>query len=957
MVFKTVASSAKTIVDLTDAYTVSLSNESVSIACDVAGTAVAGELGAGGKATAVLSVYKGTIALTAVGSGVTPAVGQYKYIIGTTTGSTVARSNDSTFYIATLLADAGSVPVTIYLEGNTTTVTKTLTWNKSKTGATGKAIVSIAEEYYYSTSSSTQSDSSWGTAVPAWVNGRYLWTRTRTVFSSGPDSLTNPVCITGQKGTDGTIYYTWVKYADNADGTIGMADTPAGKRYIGISVNQTSSTESTTPTFYTWSPLYDNVVVGGTNLWLDSSPEKSLANWNVGDGTKTLDATMLWQGKPTIKFVKASVTAGGLSNNNVRSGLPASTQFAYSFMVRSSVSMPLNANSMGHMQVLGTSDGGANNHRETAITYSPTTIPANVWTKATIVFSTPAEAIAGETFTFRSFLYYLTYGATYYFSDFQLEKGNISSDWTPAPEDVSNQIETKAKTFTSTPVVPYNIGDIWKNGTSVYVCSTPRNTGSFLLSEWTLTADTTTAQRLNEDPAVTRVTGRKLHFTDQVLMDDAWIEKLVANSIIATKIQATELDAGKITTGSLNASLITTGSLNASLITTGALNASLITTGNFDASRITAGVISAGNGKSTINMSTGAFSLGSGKIAFDGTTLSLNVDSLKITNSSVATQTYTDTAVTNIEVGGRNTFKKTTSITQASGTNTRTANALNGTTIVSTVAGSVRINNVITENGNWTFSAWVTSTVAGTLTIDFADNSSQTFAISTTRTKISKTGLVANYSVGTYHFIDISGLPISTVTFEDVKVEKGNKATAWTPAPEDVAYDIEQKADSSATLDAINAVASSAANAQSIANSKLDTSSYDNFINEYLDYKKAIASEQSDSSKNLQDAKDAISSITNSMGDMKESWTFNNGTQIDATGSGMLLSDGTGGMNLLLSNNRISFFDSGVEVAYIADKTLKINHGIFVKSAQIGAHLISSSPSNPDITIVSWVGI
>ena len=93
------------------------------------------------------------------------------------------------------------------------------------------------------------------------------------------------------------------------------------------------------------------------------------------------------------------------------------------------------------------------------------------------------------------------------------------------------------------------------------------------------------------------------------------------------------------------------------------------------------------------------------------------------------------------------------------------------------------------------------------------------------------------------------------------------------------------------------------------------------------------------------------------MGGMKESWKFNNGTQIDATGDGMLLSDGTGGMNLLLSNNRISFFDSGVEVAYIADKTLKINHGIFVTSAQIGAHLISALPSNPDITIVSWVGI
>ena len=190
----------------------------------------------------------------------------------------------------------------------------------------------------------------------------------------------------------------------------------------------------------------------------------------------------------------------------------------------------------------------------------------------------------------------------------------------------------------------------------------------------------------------------------------------------------------------------------------------------------------------------------------------------------------------------------------------------------------------------------------------------------------------------------------------NIKLEKGNKATDWTPAPEDVAYDIEQKADSAATLDAINAVASSAANAQSAANSKLDKSSYDNFINEYLDYKKAIASEQSDSSKNLQDAKDAIASITNSMGDMKESWTFNNGTQIDATGKGLLLSDSAGGMNVIISNDRISFFDRGAEVAYISNKALKINNGIFTNSAQIGAHLISPSPSNPDITVVSWVG-
>ena len=170
-------------------------------------------------------------------------------------------------------------------------------------------------------------------------------------------------------------------------------------------------------------------------------------------------------------------------------------------------------------------------------------------------------------------------------------------------------------------------------------------------------------------------------------------------------------------------------------------------------------------------------------------------------------------------------------------------------------------------------------------------------------------------------------------------------------------YDIEQKADSAAVSEAINGVASSASGAQAIANAKLDKSAYDNFIKEYGEYKAALAADQSVAAGSLQAAQSAVASIQKDMGNMKESWTFNNGTKIEATGNGMLISDGNpAGMNMLLSQNRLSFFDGGVEVAYIADKTMKINHGIFVKSAQIGSHLISTSPTNSDITIVSFVG-
>lgn len=58
------------------------------------------------------------------------------------------------------------------------------------------------------------------------------------------------------KGDDGTTYYTWIKYADNADGG-GISDNPVAadgtlKKYIGFAYNKTSPTESNVASDYTW---------------------------------------------------------------------------------------------------------------------------------------------------------------------------------------------------------------------------------------------------------------------------------------------------------------------------------------------------------------------------------------------------------------------------------------------------------------------------------------------------------------------------------------------------------------------------------------------------------------------------------------------------------------------------------------------------------------------------------
>ena len=58
--------------------------------------------------------------------------------------------------------------------------------------------------------------------------------------------------VPGTPGEDGKTLYTWVRYADNAQGG-GFSDDPEGKDYIGLAYNRETPVESNDPSDYTWS--------------------------------------------------------------------------------------------------------------------------------------------------------------------------------------------------------------------------------------------------------------------------------------------------------------------------------------------------------------------------------------------------------------------------------------------------------------------------------------------------------------------------------------------------------------------------------------------------------------------------------------------------------------------------------------------------------------------------------
>ena len=67
----------------------------------------------------------------------------------------------------------------------------------------GKGIDHIVEQYYSSTNATSLENDEWSTAAPAWVDGRYIWTRSVIYYTDGTSVTTSPICTTGFKGARG----------------------------------------------------------------------------------------------------------------------------------------------------------------------------------------------------------------------------------------------------------------------------------------------------------------------------------------------------------------------------------------------------------------------------------------------------------------------------------------------------------------------------------------------------------------------------------------------------------------------------------------------------------------------------------------------------------------------------------------------------------------------------------
>lgn len=169
-----------------------------------------------------------------------------------------------------------------------------------------------------------------------------------------------------------------------------------------------------------------------------------------------------------------------------------------------------------------------------------------------------------------------------------------------------------------------------------------------------------------------------------------------------------------------------------------------------------------------------------------------------ITAAVTSSKEYTNNAINNIQIGGRNYFAfSRTKIENTSGTG-KFDKSINGAVLTtgsnSTSKGIVRFNNFgLTDADDYTLSCEIKATSDVTIKIDICDYTIlNNIAVTNQYKKIKLTGRVAAYingAGGYYGFVDfdeVSDIPDGVkIYIKNFKLESGNKATDWSPAPED----------------------------------------------------------------------------------------------------------------------------------------------------------------------------
>lgn len=212
--------------------------------------------------------------------------------------------------------------------------------------------------------------------------------------------------IPGKAGADGRTPYVHFAYADSADGRTGFSLTQDGtKRYLGICTNFDKA-NSTNPVDYSWNDTAGSVSVGGRNLLKGSKgpfkPDRKPTNFDNNVLYKSETSVYLEQDQKYLISAKSDGNFTALHNANVESD---------------NVTLWLIDDKYQNYQIVSDLKTGTTG---TLITWSKPT--GNYHLRVNTYHKTASKSVW----------------------EVKIEKGTVKTDWTPAIEDVQDDIDSKA---------------------------------------------------------------------------------------------------------------------------------------------------------------------------------------------------------------------------------------------------------------------------------------------------------------------------------------------------------------------------------------------------------------------------------------------------------------------------------------------------------------------------------
>lgn len=212
--------------------------------------------------------------------------------------------------------------------------------------------------------------------------------------------------IPGKAGADGRTPYIHFAYADSADGRTGFSLTQDGtKRYLGICTDFDKA-NSTNPADYAWNDTAGSVSVGGRNLLKGSKgpfkPDKKPANFDNFVLYKSETSVYLEQNQKYLVSAKSDGNFTAFHNGNAESD---------------NVTLWLMDDKIQNYQIVSDLKTG-------------TTGTQITWVKPT------------GNYHLRVNTYHKTASKSVW--EVKIEKGTVKTDWTPALEDVQDEIDSKA---------------------------------------------------------------------------------------------------------------------------------------------------------------------------------------------------------------------------------------------------------------------------------------------------------------------------------------------------------------------------------------------------------------------------------------------------------------------------------------------------------------------------------